>query len=262
MQFHKVMEPVFALLGIPLTSRNIAHGGLGTMQNALGARDIYGDEIDIMVWDSSMTEGRDPNAVDLFVRQALISGNRVPFLLGGVPGILKIADESFDADVGQFGEALDGVPTCMDEKDAEKHAYAARFILCDKERGDMCRDNKYLANCWVDRSDVTPPTPQADKPGSQVSWHPGFRWHQIVGRGIAFTVLKGLKDALTMWKESGMKTSFFAVLVVCFGTAFPYAVLSQKTTGCRRRSGTYLTTMKTFGRKYERWTKALVTASI
>ena len=66
MQFHKVMEPVLSYLGVELISRNLAQGGLGTVQSSLGAADIYGDEIDFMVWDSSMTEGRDGPAVDLF----------------------------------------------------------------------------------------------------------------------------------------------------------------------------------------------------
>jgi hypothetical protein len=39
-------------------------------------------------------------------------------------------------------------------------------------------------------------------PGSQVSWHPGFRWHQLVGRILAYTVLTGLKDAIAIWKEA------------------------------------------------------------
>jgi hypothetical protein len=55
MQAHKVMEPVFNYLGVPLVSRNLAQGGLGTLQSSLGAADIYGDEIDFMVWDSGMT---------------------------------------------------------------------------------------------------------------------------------------------------------------------------------------------------------------
>lgn len=115
MQFHKVMEPVFAMLNIPLTSRNLAQGGLGTLHSALGARSIYGDEIDIMIWDSGMTEGRDGGAVDLFERQALIGGNRVPMLLGGNFGNLKMLHDECGADIGHYGSAMLGIPTCEDE---------------------------------------------------------------------------------------------------------------------------------------------------
>jgi hypothetical protein len=37
----------------------------------------------------------------------------------------------------------------------------------------------------------------------QVAWHPGFRYHQLIGRNLAFFILKALKEALTKWKNSG-----------------------------------------------------------
>ena len=52
MQFHKIMAPIFARLGVKLVSRNIAHGGLGTVQNSLGFSSIYGDDIDMLFWDA------------------------------------------------------------------------------------------------------------------------------------------------------------------------------------------------------------------
>ena len=68
MQFHKVMAPVFARLGIKLITRNISQGGLGTLQNALAAGSIYGDDMDLLIWDSGMTE-RSKAQIDLFFRQ-------------------------------------------------------------------------------------------------------------------------------------------------------------------------------------------------
>ena len=47
MQFHKVMEPIMARLGIKLMSHNSGYGGLGTVHNSLAAGDIYGKEIDM-----------------------------------------------------------------------------------------------------------------------------------------------------------------------------------------------------------------------
>jgi hypothetical protein len=51
MQFHKVMEPIFARLGVKLVTRNVGMGGLGTIHNGLGSGSIYGDT-DILIWDS------------------------------------------------------------------------------------------------------------------------------------------------------------------------------------------------------------------
>lgn len=52
MQFHKVMYPVFARMGVKLITRNMAQGGLGTIQAGLGSGSIYGGEVDLLLWDS------------------------------------------------------------------------------------------------------------------------------------------------------------------------------------------------------------------
>lgn len=52
MQFHKVMAPIFAHLGVKLITRNVGMGGLGTLHNSMGAGSIYGEEIDLLLWDS------------------------------------------------------------------------------------------------------------------------------------------------------------------------------------------------------------------
>ena len=52
MQFHKVMYPVFARMGVKLITRNVGQGGLGTIQAGMGSGSIYGDEVDVLLWDS------------------------------------------------------------------------------------------------------------------------------------------------------------------------------------------------------------------
>eukprot|EP00980_Cylindrotheca_fusiformis_P007548 scaffold1561_cov129-Cylindrotheca_fusiformis.AAC.40 len=52
MQFHKVLEPIFARLGVKLITRNVGMGGLGTIHNGLGSGSIYGDEVDLLIWDA------------------------------------------------------------------------------------------------------------------------------------------------------------------------------------------------------------------
>ena len=56
MQFHKVMAPVFARLGVKLITRNVGQGGLGTIQNGLGSGSIYGNNVDLLMWDSGKGE--------------------------------------------------------------------------------------------------------------------------------------------------------------------------------------------------------------
>ena len=203
MQFHHVMEPVFEHLGMKLITRNMAQGGLGTLQNALGAQSIYGDEIDMMLWDSHMTE---PGKweFDLFCRQALLGSKRAPFLLGlGAEfDVLKVLHEA-GADVGGLGSGISGVFVTTDEKQAETLPWAVRFLNCAKERLDLCDSNKRRIQCWVDREDVIPPTKQQEgiRTTGGAGWHPGFRSHQLTGRVLAFFVLQALDEALHQWLD-------------------------------------------------------------
>lgn len=64
MQFHKVMAPVFAHLGVKLITRNVGMGGLGTLHNSLGSASIYGDEIDLLLWDTGTCELADSSSHD------------------------------------------------------------------------------------------------------------------------------------------------------------------------------------------------------
>ena len=48
------MQLIFARLGVKLVTRNTAQGRLGTIQYAMEFQSIYGDEIDILIWSSSM----------------------------------------------------------------------------------------------------------------------------------------------------------------------------------------------------------------
>lgn len=100
----EALEPVFAHLGVELRAYNLAQGGMGTFQQALAGMDLRGKETDFIMWDSSMTEKAGQLFV-FFMKQALISGNRAPFLFGDgrdMRNFHKIAG----ADVGEHGKLL------------------------------------------------------------------------------------------------------------------------------------------------------------
>lgn len=63
------MAPVFARLGVKLITRNVSQGGLGTLQNSLASGSLYGDEVDLLIWDSGMTEKNNQEHIDVFFRQ-------------------------------------------------------------------------------------------------------------------------------------------------------------------------------------------------
>jgi len=202
MQLYKVLEPVFTRVGVKLIVRNLAQGGLGTMQHSLGSSSIYGDNIDVLVWDSSMTE-KDKNAIDLFYRQALIGGKRAPVLWGGPFELLRDLYRFADADVMVPGNGMYGIPETMDVDHAATLPFASRYLKCPDESRDLCNlnENRFRALCWIDRDDVTPSQKQLEKPPSQVGWHPGFRVHQLTGRTMAMVMLTALGDAIDTWSE-------------------------------------------------------------
>jgi hypothetical protein len=86
LQVQRVLEPILARIGITHKSHNFGMGGLGTIQNALGMLSLYGNGIDVLMWDSSMTEGDAPSK-DLFARIGILSGTKkVPVLWGQPDG--------------------------------------------------------------------------------------------------------------------------------------------------------------------------------
>jgi len=186
--FHRIMEPVFDKLGMRLVSRNMGMGGVGTLQFTLAGGDLYG-ETDILEWDSGMTEGG--AAVDLFNKQAILSGERVPVIMTSQQ--FNIAAETNGT--AWMGDWVDATPifaetTIDNENDMP---YAVRWINGKEE--------KYNAVCWEPRSDFTPSATQAGHPGSQVSWHPGNRNHQWSGRRLALVLLHALQAAFNKWEE-------------------------------------------------------------
>jgi hypothetical protein len=201
MQFHRVMEPVLGRLGVKLITYNFGKGGIGTTQDSMGMGTLWGNEIDFCMWDSGMTESKSSH-YDLFARQALMGGNRVPILWNGMRDILEALHNQADVDIGGPGTGLRGIPLTESEEQARKLPYAVRYLKCSRHRKDLCDDNTYNARCWVYRRDFIPPAKQGWAPGSGGSHHPGFRSHQLTGRVLAFTVLVALQEALTQWKNA------------------------------------------------------------
>lgn len=208
MQFHKVMAPIFARLGIKLITRNISQGGMGTLQNSMASGSLYGEEIDLLLWDAGMTEKGSPNHIDLFFRQGLIGGKRVPVIwsAGGQFSILKKLHEECDADVGEFGRGSFGIEPTTSEEQAETLPWAVQYMKCSDDAKDVCKKHPlYCAKCWVDREDgIRPEEPQNEHFGGQVSWHPGWRQHQLQGRVIAFSLLEALQQAVQLFSDGTM----------------------------------------------------------
>jgi len=137
MQFSHIMEPVFHRLGMRLISRNMAMGGLGTMHFSLASGSLYGEK-DFLLWDSSMTE-KPTEDQDLFNKQALLGGERVPILFSSDPNNLEV-ETGGNLWYGSFlnWSNNDFVPLTEDLDQVETLPLATQYVKCDSSVKELC----------------------------------------------------------------------------------------------------------------------------
>ena len=192
-----------------LEAADLLSGGRSTLVHTLGWSSIYGSDVDMVIWDDYGLDGKDGDEIsaqlfDLFARQALLSGtSNLPFLWGGDFEVLRNLHEFADADVGQLGSGIFGVPETTNEKLAYNLPWAAQYLNCPNDKVQKaCQKEEYQfdSQCWMGQSDVTPPTTQMD----QIPIIPtavGWRTHQIKGYTVSYTLLAALLDSLDAWSE-------------------------------------------------------------
>jgi hypothetical protein len=206
LQVQWILEAVFARLGVRHEARNFGNGGLGTVHNAMAATSIYGPDVDVLMWDSSMTEKGD-RPKDLFHRQALMGGDgsynaKVPVLWTNAGNAAKFFNQVAGADVGGIGSGMSGIAAATSFEDLDELPWAARYMACSPDLSSICSENRYDGICWLDRPDFTPTKEQQPYPGGRAGWHPGNREHQLTGRVLTFTFLQAMKEALTLWNDA------------------------------------------------------------
>lgn len=200
-QVQWILEAVFARLGVRHQARNFGMGGLGTIHNGLGAGSIYGPDVDILMWDSGMTE-KDKAGQDLLHRQYILGGQKVPVLWSLALSPIMELHLNAGADVGYPGEGAQGVPKANTVEELNALPWAVQYMKCDDDLKQSCKGHEYNGTCWLERDDYTPTTKQGSYPGGRAGWHPGNRHHQLRGRVLAFTILSALHDALTLWRNA------------------------------------------------------------
>ena len=210
------------LVGISLEEEDeLAKGGRSTLIHALGWSSIYGSDVDMVVFDDYNTDEEDGNSssdlddfgaqlFDFFARQALLSGTTsLPFIWGGDFSVLRNLHEHADADIGQLGNALQGVPETSSRKVAYDLPWAAQYLNCPKSMKSTCEDKMYLfqSRCWVEQPNVPPPSPQLE----QIPILPsaiGWRMHQLKGYALTYILLDATLDALFDWSDITISQGF------------------------------------------------------
>ena len=111
-------------------------GGLGTLHTAIAGAKLYG-EADFMWWDSSMTEKGDP--CDVFNKQAILSGERVPIILTDFINNLPVETNN----TVWYGKIIDDlskiVPESEDETQVKTLLWASQYVNCIKNPDFMSR---------------------------------------------------------------------------------------------------------------------------
>ena len=203
LQVQWILEAVFERLGVRHQARNFGNGGLGTIHNGMGAGSIYGPDVDVLMWDASMTEGTE-SFKDVMHRQNILSGLKIPVLWTEAVEAAKFFHTTMGIPVGSPGSGKVGI--IQDQNDLSvvenEIPFALRYMSCSSEIQSVCKTHEYEAKCWIDRPDVKPPKKQRDFPDGRAGWHPGMRSQQLKGRIVAFTFLEALREALTTWKSA------------------------------------------------------------
>jgi len=240
MQFHALAKPIFDRLGVNLITHNLAHtlasnnynnnnNNGPTLDFSLGFSSLYGQDIDIVIWDADWkdtTHGSDKDDAQqrqtllrdqaFFLRQALITGNKAPFLIGTSLELLRDLYFHADADIAILGTGISGIPITTDSDMVQNLPYAVQYLHCledttttNNNKNNICEQEnvKYNTTCWVERNDkVKPFVPQRKHVRDQntdddIRTIPGWREHQLKARIFTFFILEVLQDSFSSWLE-------------------------------------------------------------
>jgi hypothetical protein len=167
LQIQWILEGVFARMGVQHIARNFGNGGLGTIHNGIAAADIYGHDVDMIMWDSSMTE-RPAKDLELFHRQALIGSKfKVPVLWTLAENQALQFYQKAKVPFGIPGTGEKGLPEVKTYEELMARPYASRYMKCKDEVKSVCKQKRYDGVCWIDRPDVTPENGQKKAPGGR-----------------------------------------------------------------------------------------------
>ncbi len=173
-------EPMKKLLGIPLTVRNAAIGGIPSFPYSFCLEHFVGTGPDVLSWDYSMNEGSSESALEAFVRQAmqqLSSSRPMIIMLDKNPRRSKLLKEYTEK--GLIADAI-----AVGRKDD---------IMDDNTMESL----KPLPPGFQDWEEFGAP---AACPG-RGAWHPKVQEHTMIGWIIAMHFVQVLERAHEMLQQ-------------------------------------------------------------
>jgi hypothetical protein len=173
------VQDIFAACGIDFVARNHAMGGTAIgPETAICTKEVFGTDIDVLLWDSGMTDGREYwRMLMYFLRAgthaqqpAIVGYNLGEGHNGGRPKAVQAAEDTgmpaFQLDEDANRAINDAIPDTFGLSDAEiteMPKFLQKF-KCGKqlEKGDPgCGESKWNLTMCKDRPFKT-------------SWHPGW----------------------------------------------------------------------------------------
>jgi hypothetical protein len=171
------VQDIFAACGIDFVGRNYAMGGTSSgAEIAMCAKEIYGTDFDVLVWDTGMTDGSEYYRMLMYFLRAGILANQpavVALHLGRDSGRVRAVQAAEDTGMPAFlmdemeDRAIqETIPDTFGLSDAEiaETPEFVRHFRCGKqvEVGDPgCGESKFNSTMCNGRK-------------FRVSWHPGW----------------------------------------------------------------------------------------
>mmetsp|Transcript_27387 Transcript_27387/g.49738 ORF Transcript_27387/g.49738 Transcript_27387/m.49738 type:complete len:783 (+) Transcript_27387:70-2418(+) len=210
--FERLLSPVFQAAGLDLVVRNHAMGGTGCVPSAYCAGNVYGTDLDAISWDFGMTDGRNIDHGELYYRQAILQNQAAR--PGSLPPLLLLAHNTDNLREGlmqhysragfevagiRMNQAMDLVPKTESAQHASTLPDALQFLECaDSIPWEDCKAQRYdcVQQCGEEKGKIC---------HGQVSWHPGWRYHQYKGDLLATPFLEALSDAARKYQSFTME---------------------------------------------------------
>ena len=195
----QTVQDVFQSVGVKFEARNYAMGGYGSFPElALCMASIYGNDVDIISWDFSMTDaGPTENLSGITLwgnRAGLISSFPMMFGFGSTNERIEKFMEfnsSVCLDYTKLDRRKEIIPDSTKTFDFDNIPLPLRYYNCKGhfESLDPCADMKFDTQRFCDHIE------------GQVSWHPGWKEHLFLGRLIGLYLVNNLKKAVSMLAE-------------------------------------------------------------
>jgi hypothetical protein len=185
----KNIKPIFESLDIDFYAKNYAFSGMfSAPEYAMCLNAIFGNELDSLVWDFAITDGRLTWYYELYAQRAGVHPGH-PILFSFDPKHKALDGYLEEAGMGRFLMIPDtsSFPKSdeLEESELMKLPNGVRYYQCGVEK-ELCQENKWNTSIAC---------PDEDYKG-QVPWHTGFKTHMLQGHLLTVFFIETLLDVL------------------------------------------------------------------